>query len=55
MEQSDEILLLLLSEMRDLEREPLAGYKRISEQVIQMNKLASEKAIAQYRASLKSA
>jgi hypothetical protein len=54
MEQSNEILRLL-TEIRDLQREHLAEYQRISEQVLQMNKIASEKANAQYRASLKSA
>jgi hypothetical protein len=54
MEQSDEILRLL-AEIRDLQREHLAEYKRISEEAIRINSVASERASAQYRASLKSA
>jgi hypothetical protein len=51
MEQSDEILGLL-AEIRDLQREHLAEYQRISEEALQMNRVASEKANAPYRASL---
>jgi hypothetical protein len=54
MEQSDEILRLL-AEIRDLQREHLAEYQRISAEVLQYNRAASEKANAQYKASLKSA
>jgi hypothetical protein len=54
MEHSEEILRLL-AEIRDLQREHLAEYKRISEEVLQANRVASEKASVQYRASLKSA
>jgi hypothetical protein len=52
MEQADEILRLL-AEIRDLQREHLAEYRRISAEVIRMNKASSEKAIAQYTANLK--
>ena len=52
MEQSDEILRLL-AEIRDLQREHLAEYKRISEEVIRYNQAASERTSAQYKASLK--
>jgi hypothetical protein len=54
MEQSDEIPRLL-TEIRDLQREHLAEYRRISEEVIQINRAAAERASAQYRAGLKSA
>jgi hypothetical protein len=54
MERSDEILRLL-GEIRDLQREHFAEYKRLHEEAIQINKATSERADAQYRASLKSA
>jgi hypothetical protein len=54
MEQSDEILRLL-AEIRDLQREHLAEYQRISDEVLQYDRAASEKANAQYKASLKAA
>jgi hypothetical protein len=53
-ERSDEILRLL-GEVRDLQREHIAEYKRISAEAIQINRTAAERADAQYRASLKSA
>lgn len=51
MEQSDEILRLL-AEIRDLQREHLAEYQRISEEVLQYNRAASEKASAQYKGAV---
>lgn len=61
MEQSDEILMLL-AEIRDLQREHLAEYRRVieehrraNEEAIRINKETTEKGLAQHRASLKTA
>jgi hypothetical protein len=45
----------LLTEIRDLQRERLAEYRRISEEVFRMNKAAYERGIARYTESLKTA
>jgi hypothetical protein len=50
--ESNEAVLQLLAEVRDLQREHLAEYRRVSEQLIAMQKAAAEKSEAQFARSI---
>jgi ferric-dicitrate binding protein FerR (iron transport regulator) len=51
MEQDDDVRQLL-REVRDLQREHLAEYRRVSEQLIAMQRAAAERSEAQYARSI---
>lgn len=48
MEPTNDVVQLL-QEIRDTEREHLAEYKRISEQILELSRTAHERSIEQYR------
>lgn len=53
MDRSDEIAGLL-GEIRDLHRAHLEEYRQVSRELMDLNRAATEKALAQYRAAVRS-